>query len=459
MTQSKNSDAAPDGSAPHDPYAALRIRNYRLYIVGWFLAMMGTRIQSTAIGWEVYQRTGEALSLGILGAVLAVPTMLLALPSGYLADRYDRVRLVQISLLAMTCTSLALAALSFQRGPVGWMYAFLLLDAAAVMIGRPARTALVPQLVPAPIFPNAVTWNMSLSQFSAVAGPAVGGAVVAFSIPLAYVLAAGSSLFFVLVLARLRLRRTLSGLTDAQGGPRAGSLRTRDDWRQMLSAGIQFIWQNKILLVMISLDLFAVLLGGAVYLLPIFAQDILQVGATGFGWLRAAPALGALCMALLLIYLPPMRHAGRNLLLSVAGFGVATIIFGLSQSFWLSFAMLFLTGAFDNISMVIRHTLQQLLTPDHMRGRVSAVTSVFVGASNELGGLESGLVAHWFTPVISVVSGGIGTILVVIVTGLASPELRAFGALYEARPLEDEAVGDRRQNQYQEADRPAKVKG
>jgi MFS family permease len=218
----------------------------------------------------------------------------------------------------------------------------------------------------------------------------------------------------------------------------ASSLRGRDDWREMLGAGIQFIWKNKILLVMISLDLFAVLLGGAVYLLPIFATDILQVGATGFGWLRAAPAVGAFCMAVALIYLPPMRHAGRNLLLSVAGFGVATIIFGLSTSFWLSFAMLFLTGAFDNISMVIRHTLQQLLTPDPMRGRVSAVTSVFVGASNELGGLESGLVAHWFGPVFSVVSGGIGTILVVLGTAAASPELRAFGALHEAKPLEEE---------------------
>jgi len=184
-------------------------------------------------------------------------------------------------------------------------------------------------------------------------------------------------------------------------------------------------------------SLVAVLLGGAVYLLPIYAEDILMVGATGFGWLRSAPALGAFCMALLLIYLPPMKRAGWMLLLNIAGFGVATIIFGLTQSFWVAFVMLFLTGAFDNVSMVIRHTLQQLLTPDRMRGRVSAVTSVFVGASNELGGLESGLVAHWFGPVISVVSGGIGTLIVVVTAGLLSPDLRSLGGLHDTEPVDE----------------------
>jgi len=185
---------------------------------------------------------------------------------------------------------------------------------------------------------------------------------------------------------------------------------------------------------LMSLDMFAVLLGGAVYLLPLFAKDILHVGPEGFGWLRAAPAAGALCMAISLAYLPPMKHAGRNLLLTVAGFGVATIVFGISQSFWLSFAMLFLTGVFDNISMVIRHTLVQLTTPDEMRGRVSAVNGVFVSASNELGGMESGLVAHWFGPVISVVSGGIGTLLVVGTTAAASAKLRGVGVLNEVKP-------------------------
>ena len=175
------------------------------------------------------------------------------------------------------------------------------------------------------------------------------------------------------------------------------------------------------------------LLGGAVYLLPIFAEDILLVGATGFGYLRAAPAVGAFCMAVSMIYLPPMKRAGRSLLLAVAGFGVATIIFGFSQSFVLSWAMLFFTGALDNISMVVRQTLTQLLTPDRMRGRVSAVSGIFIGASNELGGFESGMVAHWLGPVISVVSGGIGTILVVTGAAALSPQLLRLGALHEAQ--------------------------
>jgi MFS family permease len=207
-------------------------------------------------------------------------------------------------------------------------------------------------------------------------------------------------------------------------------------------AGLHYVRDQRILLTMITLDLFAVLLGGAVYLLPIYAQDILNVGAAGFGLLQTAPAWGAMFMAFSLVYLPPIQKAGRALLLSIAGFGVATIVFGLSTSFWLSFCMLALTGAFDNVSMVIRHTLQQLLTPNEMRGRVSAVTTVFISASKELGGLESGLVAHWFGPVISVVSGGIGTLIVVGATAIASPELRRFGTLADARPLGAPAAGE-----------------
>jgi MFS family permease len=410
----------------HDPYAAFRIPAYRVFVIGWFLAMVGTRIQSVAIGWEMYSRTGDALSLGLVGLAQALPTMLLALPAGYLADRFSRVKLNILSLAAMTLTSLSLAVLSYRAGSVNLMYLILFLDASAVMIGRPARSALIPQLVPREAFPNAVTWNTSLSQISGVLGPAIGGVVVAFSVPFAYVLAATSSLIFIVFLAIVPVRvnkRPVGAATFTE-----------------LVAGIRFVWNTRIILTMITLDLFAVLLGGAVYLLPIFAQDILMVGATGFGWLRAAPAVGAFCMALLLIYMPPMKHAGRVLLLNVAGFGVATIIFGFSQSFWLSFAMLFFTGAFDNVSMVIRGTLQQLLTPDHMRGRVSAVSSVFVGASNELGGLESGVVAHWFGPVFSVVSGGIGTLLVVWAASVMSPELRRFGALTDAAPVEDKAA-------------------
>ncbi len=420
----KPSPSTPNQPPPpkRDPYAAFRVPNYRAYVVGWFIAMLGTRIQSVAIGWEMYQRTGEPLSLGLVGLAQALPTMLLALPAGYLADRFNRPRLVMISLLTMTLTSLSLAVLSYRNGSTAWMYALLALDATAVMIGRPARVALLPQLVPKEVFPNAVTWNTSMMQIAGVGGPAIGGFIIAFNVPVAYVITAASSLIFAVMLARLRFQPETKSIGTA-------SLRT-------LVAGIGFVWDAKIILTMITLDLFAVLLGGAVYLLPIYATDILDVGATGFGWLRAAPAVGAFVMAIAMVYLPPMQRAGRTLLICVAGFGVATIIFGVSRSFWLSLAMLFFTGAFDNVSMVIRQTLQQLLTPDEMRGRVSAVTSVFVGASNELGGLESGVVAQIFGPVISVVSGGIGTLVVVAATWWLSPQMRAFGALDEAKPVE-----------------------
>ncbi|MEM7032434.1 MAG: MFS transporter [Chloroflexota bacterium] len=416
MQSSPNDVDAPQ---KHDPYLAFRYPTYRLYIGGWVIAMFGTRIQSIAIAWEMYQRTGEALSLGLVGLVQALPTMLLALPAGYLADSMNRRTLVMISLGAMTLTSLALALLSISQGPVLWMYLLLFLDATVVTLGRPARTALVPRLVPESVFPNAVTWNTSLMQIASVAGPALGGLIIAaFSPATALFLSAFSSLVFILLLSRVKL-------APMTRKPDRATLET-------LLGGIRFVLDKRLVLALMSLDMFAVLLGGAVYLLPIFAEDILQVGATGFGWLEAAPAAGALCMALTLAHFPPMKRAGRNLLLAIAGFGVATIIFGLSTSFWLSMLMLFFTGALDNISMVIRHTLVQLLTPDHMRGRVSAVNQVFVGASNEIGGFESGVVAHYFGPIVSVVSGGIGTIGVVIVTAIIAPELRKFGALTDA---------------------------
>jgi MFS family permease len=363
----------------------------------------------------MYQRTGDALSLGLVGLTQALPTMLLALPAGYLADRFNRAKLVMASLVLMILSSSALAILSYSDGSVELMYLFLFLDAAAVIIGRPARVAMMPQLVPAGSFPNAVMWNTSMMQFTSVIGPALGGLVVAWSVSASYVIAAASSLIYLLMVARLQLPPEVKPVGAAS-------------WKGFLG-GMNFVWNKRIIFTMISLDMFAVLLGGAVYLLPIFAQDILQVGAEGFGWLRAAPAVGAVILGVGMVYLPPMQRAGRTLLVCVAAFGVATIIFGLSNSFWLSFVMLALTGAFDNVSMVVRQTLVQTLTPDEMRGRVAAVTSIFVGASNELGGFESGLVAQWFGPIFSVVSGGIGTILVVIAAALISPELRNYGPL------------------------------
>lgn len=406
----------------YDPYAAFRVRGYRLYVSGWLVSVMGAQIQGVAVGWEVYQRTGRALALGLVGLAQALPMIALALPAGYLADTFDRRRVVMWSLLGTVASSLGLAALSSAQGPIPLMYGLLLIEATVSALTRPARMSLVPQIVPRETFPSAVVWNSSLMQVGSMVGPAIGGFVITLNVPVAYLLNAVCALAFVVLLSRVDLHEV--------------SRQTERASVETLLAGLRFLRRTRLLLALMALDMFAVLLGGATYLLPIYAQDILHVGPQGFGWLRAAPAAGAFCMA----HLPPMRRAGRNLLLAVAGFGAATIVFGLSTSFWLSMAVLFLTGVFDNVSMVVRGTLIQLLTPDAMRGRVSAVNGVFIGASNQLGGLESGLVAHWFGAVFSVVSGGIGTIAVVLITALSSSRLRAVDSLHETRLEEDKAA-------------------
>ncbi len=403
----------------HDPYAPFRVSAYRRYAFGGIVTRLGTRMQSVAVGWDVYQRTGEPLALGLVGLAQVIPAILLALPAGWLADSFDRRKVVLLSLLGMTLTSAGLALQAVLHADVWVVYTLLTLDAVVGSLGRPARSSLVPRLVPREIFPSAVAWNNSMFQLAGVVGPAIGGFVIAASIPAAYALAAVSSLLFAVLLARIP---EAAGVADSSGGH--ATLSTVFD-------GIHYLRRTRVLLAIISLDMFAVLLGGAVYLLPVFAEDILAVGAEGLGYLHAAPAVGALLTALLLAHLPPLAKAGRALLWSVAGFGAATILFGLSSNLHLSLAMLFLTGAFDQVSMVVRHTMVQLTTPDAMRGRVSAVNGVFVSASNELGGFESGLVAHWFGPIIAVVSGGIGTLVVVAATAWAAPQLRRFGSLGE----------------------------
>jgi MFS family permease len=307
------------------------------------------------------------------------------------------------------------------------MYVLLALGNAAGTVGRPARTALLPQLVPKRIFNNAVTWNSSIFETASVLGPAVGGFVCGRSIPLTFALAATCWLAcFVFVAA----------LPDVPP-PRRDASHHGSSLSNLL-AGLRFVFREKLMLSAMTLDLFAVLFGGAAFLYPVFATDILGVGPLGFGFLRAAPALGAFSMAIVLAHLPPMQRAGRALLLAVAGFGVATIVFGISRNFLLSFAMLVLIGMFDNISVVVRHTLVQLLTPDSMRGRVSSVNQIFIGSSNEIGGIESTVTAQWFGPVWSVVIGGIGTLIVVVMLAFVSPPLRRLGSLRDIQPSEPE---------------------
>ncbi len=424
-------------SEEHDPYSALRIGLFRNYLIASSLVSMGTAAQGLAIGWEVYDRTGEALSLGLVGLVQAIPMLLFTLPAGYLADVYDRRKLMMLSLAGATLTSLGLAAFSYHELSVNWMYGLLFLDATMLRMGGPARSAIMPLLVPEEEFENAVKWRTSLQQITGIGGPALGGFIIAYNIQAAYVLSAVSSLAFIVFLFGMQLP--------------AAARSARGQMIEQVAEGLRFVWNKKILLGASSLDLFAVLLGGAVYLLPIFAREIVDLAPVGLepeealGWLRAAPAAGACVMALLMVHLPPMQKAGRTLLLCVAGFGAATIVFGLSQNFWLSMAMLALTGAFDNVSMVVRHVVSQMSTPNHMRGRVSAVNSIFIGSSNEIGGFESGLVAQLYNPVVSVVSGGIGTLVVVLAWSGLFPSLRTLGSLAELsaqRKKEEEAANN-----------------
>ena len=409
----------------HDPYAALRLGVYRLYVSSYALAIIGGQIQSVAVLWQIYQKTQSTLHLGLVGGVQVIPLLLLALPAGHVADTVSRKKLLIATQWLLAAWGLALAALvHFGRDwamLVPAMYGLVLLNAVTLVFARPARQSLLPLLVPGRVFSNAVTWNSSLFEVCSMGGPAIGGWLVAHTAgPVAYLV--NAALLIACALLTQRFPPTPPKPRDEAPGFRS------------LLAGVSFVWTRKLMLGVMLLDLFAVLLGGAVYLLPAFAEEILRVGASGFGWLRAAPSIGAFSMALVLAHRPPMRRAGRALLLAVAGFGIATIVFGLSKNFWLSFVMLICVGACDNISVVVRHTLVQLLTPDAMRGRVSAVNQIFIGSSNELGGMESGLTAHWWGPVRSVVIGGLGTLLTVTAIAWLFPSLRKLGRLDEVSP-------------------------
>lgn len=419
----------------HDPYAALRLPAYRRFIAGVTLGRVGQEFQIAAIGWEIATRSARpALALSMVGLVGAAPVILLALPAGHLADSLDRKKLTIVTVLAASLCSVGLAMVSFWQAPLILLYSLLLLGTIASAIGGPAQSSLRAQIVPRELYSNATTWSSSFFQVASMVGPALAGGIIAIetihvgrmalaTLPLAYLVdaACGIALAGLLLVTQVRTLERKSAAANLQ----------------TLLAGVQFVRSNRIILATITLDLFAVLLGGATYLLPIYARSVLHVGAVGFGWMRAAPAIGALAMAMLVAHLPPMKKAGRNLLWAVTGFGIATIVFGLSKSLPLSLLMLFLTGAFDNISVVVRHTLVQVLTPDSMRGRVSAVNNVFIGASNELGGFESGLTAQLFGTIWSVVAGGIGTILVVLTVNAVWPQVRKFGSLADARPAEE----------------------
>jgi MFS family permease len=401
----------------HDPYAALRSPDYRRVLTVNILGASGFGMQFLAVEWELYQRTHSAAALGFVGLVQFLPVLLLSIPVGHLADRISRKKLYFFAQATMCLGSTLLFAMSYLNWPVPWVYPILTVIGVGRAFSAPARWALIPQVVPPEALGNAVTWNSSGWQVASMVGPALGGWIIAATgrATGVYGFAAAGYFICTLLINTIRLRAV-------QRSTEPPSLDT-------IMAGFRFVWNSPLILATITLDLFAVLLGGATALLPVYAQDILQVGARELGWLRAAPSVGALMMALVMAHRPPLRRAGSTLLLSVAGFGIATIVFGLSRDPVLSFITLALTGAFDNVSIVVRGTLVQLLTPDNMRGRVSAVTTIFIVTSNELGAFESGMTAALFGPVASVVGGGIGTLLVVVWVMVKWPQVLRLGPL------------------------------
>jgi MFS family permease len=314
------------------------------------------------------------------------------------------------------------ATLRFDQPALPIMLVLLLVMASIRILAWPARSTIIPLLLPPHALSNAITWNASAFEIATVAGPAIGGFIVAgFGFTAVYLLDAALGVVFCVLLARVRYLQ-----------PPQPALRARS-WKALL-AGAEFIWRRRLILASSTLDLFATLLGGAVAILPVYADRILHVGPIGLGWLRAAPSIGAFLTALWIAHRPPMQRPGRELLWAVAGFGAAIVVFGLSKWFWLSFIALLLTGVFDNISVVVRQTMIQLLTPDDLRGRVTGVNQIFIGSSNEIGAMRAGLVAALFGPIAAVVSGGIGTLLVVLVVARAVPALPKLPPLHTLKP-------------------------
>jgi MFS family permease len=411
--------AAP---ARHDPYLALRFRDYRLLATGNWIAMVGVQMVGLAVGWDLYERTSSALVLGFVGLVQVLPVLAFSLIAGHVADHYDRIRVVVASQAVLVAGSLGLTALAYWHGPVTGIFACLLVMGVGTAFNGPAARTLPTVVVPECAFENAATWSSSVTQLAFVIGPALGGLIIALSgsATYVYVLNSLAAVTFVVLLFFVR--------GDAETLRARGRRRERLN-RRSFADGVDFLRRTPIILAVITLDLFAVLLGGATTLLPVYARDLLQVGPTGLGWLRAAPSVGAVAMALFLAHRPPMRRAGPAMLFAVAAFGLATILFGLSRSFWFSIATLFVLGAMDNVSVVVRSTLTLVRTPDELRGRVAAINGLFISTSNQLGGFESGVTAQLFGPVWSVVGGGIGTILVVLLAAWRWPELRALGSM------------------------------
>jgi MFS family permease len=401
----------------HDPYAALRVREFVFFLTNRFFLTLGIQMQSVIVGWQVYDLTGDVLALGMIGLAEAIPFILVSFFSGHIADTFNRKHIILFFSFLFILVTGTLLYFSYDADSVIKQYGTtpIFIAIACVGIIRGFLSAALPsfmsQIIPRALYGNAATWNSTVWHIGSVVGPSIAGLLIAINYTTAYTI--DISFIILSFIAMLFIASKPLPLKE-----KGESLLTS------ISAGIKFVFKNQLILGALSLDLFAVLFGGAVALLPAFADQILHVGAIELGFLRAAPAVGAVIMALIIAYKPPTHNAGRNLFLSVGAFGLATILFGLSTNFYMAFFFLFLTGAFDNVSVVIRHTILQLSTPDNMRGRVSAVNGIFIGSSNEIGAFESGTTARAFGLKPSIIIGGILTIAVVLITAKLAPKLR-----------------------------------
>jgi MFS family permease len=404
------------------PYATLRIPDFRRLLVSHGSLTVAREAQIVVVGWQVFALTRDPLTLGLIGLAEALPYIAIALYAGHVADRAERRALAIGGTIAMVLSAVALLLLTLTPGAISrervWpVYLVVALSATARSFMRPAVFALSASVVPRELYPNAVAWRTSSWHLAAVAGPAAGGLLYGFR---------GPALAYVAVIVVMGF--SLAAISSVEHRTRPAPPAEEVPLAESLKSGVRFVWRDPVLLAAMSLDLFAVLFGGAVALLPAFA-DLLNAGPEGLGLLRAAPAAGSIVTGMIIAHRPPMKRAGRSLLASVALFGVFTIAFAMSRSLWLSFALLFVSGVCDNVSVVIRSTLLQTRTPEEMMGRVSAVNQIFIGASNEIGAFESGVAARLIGVVPSVLFGGCMTLLVVAVTAWRSPQVRRLREL------------------------------
>jgi MFS family permease len=406
---------------PHDPYASLRIPSYRWFILSTLTMTLAAQIQGVVVAWQIYDITHDPLSLGLIGLAEALPYIGVALFAGHIADREDRrtVSLTSLTVLVFCSASLLLLSLgmSFHPGAglhrsIWGFYIVIFLSGIARSFLQPARQALGAELVPRHLYPNAVAWRSSTWQTGAVAGPALGGLLYGFTTP-SFAYGVDVTLMIIALIA----------FATIDYAPR-GARQIATSMSESLRTGIRFVFAEPVLLGAMTLDLFSVLLGGAEALLPVFADQILRVGPQGLGVLRAAPAAGAMIMSIYLAHRRPFQRAGRTLLFAVGLFAACIIGFGLSRSFALSLALLAISGMADNVSVVIRSTLLQVVTPEHLLGRVSSVNAIFIGSSNELGAFESGVAAKLLGTVTSVILGGVASMSVVGIVALRIPTLR-----------------------------------